>query len=115
MSRDWRDRLEDMRDCCVKIVKYTSNLSKAEFCQDEKTYDAVLRNLEIIGEAAKRVPDHARTVMAAIEWRKIAGMRDWVAHGYFGLDPNTIWDTIKSDVPTLLDAIEKFLDDSDGS
>lgn len=114
MSRDWRLRLEDMRECCVKIIEYTSDLSKDGFSKDEKTYDAVLRNLEIIGEAAKQVPDHARRAMASIEWRQIAGMRDWVAHGYFGLDRNMIWDTVKSDVPTLLGEIEKFIGNPDG-
>ena len=107
MSRDWRLRLDDIRDCCRKILRYTSQVSKEDFLADAMLYDAVVRNLEIIGEAAKHVPVHVRESMASIEWKRIAGMRDWTAHGYFKLDSAILWNVIEAKIPALLAELEK--------
>ena len=69
---------------------------------DEKTFDAVMRDLEIIGEAAKHIPPEVRAQHPEIDWQKIAGLRDIVVHEYFGLDVEIIWDVITREVPTLL-------------
>ncbi len=80
-----------------------------QLIQDEKTYDAVVRNLEIIGEAAKHIPSEAQVLMPDIDWRKAAGMRDMLAHVYFGIDNDILWDVVQNKVPELAKAIEAFL------
>ena len=80
MSRDWRFYVDDMVQACEKIARYVSGMDKAAFLGDEKTYDAVLRNLEVIGEAAKQLPESIRNRHPSTEWRKIGGFRDVVAH-----------------------------------
>src|SRR5262245_45363032 len=86
MPRDFEVYLEDIRQAIGKIRRYTEGLTRDAFEQDDKTLDAVIRNLEIIGEAAKIVPDSVRASYPAIEWRKIAGLRDILAHQYFEVD-----------------------------
>jgi uncharacterized protein with HEPN domain len=69
-------------------------------------YDAVLRNLEVIGEAVKNLPEDARSCAPGIEWKKIAGLRDVIAHGYFGVDDEILWSIVRDKVPELLTAME---------
>jgi uncharacterized protein with HEPN domain len=70
-----------------------------QFRADERTFDAVVRNLEIMGEAAKHIPDATRAHMSKVPWRKIAGMRDWLAHAYFGIDFDILWDVVRNMFP----------------
>ena len=86
LSRDWQLYQSDMRAAAGKVVRYTAGMDRLAFAKDELTRDAVLRNLEIIGEAAKYVPPDARARLADVDWRRIAGFRDVVAHAYFGID-----------------------------
>jgi uncharacterized protein with HEPN domain len=106
VSRDWHQYLDDIRSSCLKIVRFTEGMSMADFVADEKTYDAVLRNLEVIGEAAKHVPDAVRETIPSVPWRKVSGLRDIVAHAYFGVDDNIVWDVVRNKVPELLAALE---------
>ncbi len=106
MSRDWELYIEDILDACGKIVLYTEGMSFEQFTTDTKTYDAVVRNLEIIGEASKNIPDTARVTMPEIEWRKAAGLRDIIAHAYFGIDDQILWDIVKRKVPEMLHAVK---------
>lgn len=99
MSRDFRLYLEDIVLACEKIERYTDKLDFSGFTSDERTYDAVLRNLEVIGEAAKRVPDEIKSGMPHIPWRAIAGFRDFVAHVYFALDDEIVWNAVCNEVP----------------
>ena len=102
MSRDYRLFLEDMQTSSEKIVRYTRGLNKEEFLKDEKTYDAVVRNLTVIGEAVKHIHDKVRERYAQLEWREIAGFRDIAIHEYFGIDEEILWDIIQNEVPSLL-------------
>ncbi len=107
MSREYRFFLDDMQKACEKVIRYSRNLTREQFVADEKTFDAVMRDLEIIGEAAKHIPDTVRTQHPDISWHKIAGLRDVVAHEYFGLDIEIIWDIVTREVPALLEQLKR--------
>ena len=109
MSRDFRLYLDDIQSSCDKILQYTQNLGFDEFISDGRTFDAVVLNLQIIGEAAKHVPDSIRTKYSEVDWRRIAGLRDVIAHGYFGLDKHIVWDLVQNRVPELLRQIQRIL------
>ena len=84
-------------------------LSREQFFANELARDAALWNLLVLGEAAKQVPEHIRLEHSAIEWRKISGFRDVLAHGYFGLDEDIIWDVIENKIPPLRQAVDQAL------
>lgn len=107
--RDYKQHLEDILLAIRKIRTYTANLSLPEFRKHELVCDAVVRNLEIIGEAAKQIPPDIRGKASAVEWKKIAGLRDILIHEYFGVDVDILWDIIKNKLPDLEKAIRKFL------
>ena len=109
MSRDYRLYLDDIRESCEKVLRYVHGLTFSQFVHDEKTFDAVVRNLEIIGEAAKHIPPDIRSRYPEVEWPKIAGLRDVVVHEYFGLDGDILWDIVQNHVPALLDHVLRIL------
>jgi len=110
MSRDEFMYLQDIAESCEKILRFTSGLSKPGLIEDERTFDAVVRNLEIIGEAAKHISEDLRKQLTDIEWRKAAGLRDMLAHAYFGIDNDILWDVVQNKIPELATAINVFLD-----
>ena len=99
--REWSLYLQDMQGFCQKVIRYTTGLTGAEFERNELVYDAVLRNLELLGEATKQIPEHVRERHPDVPWRRIAGLRDVLAHAYFGLESATIWQVVSSSVPAL--------------
>jgi len=101
-TRDWRLYADDIIEACGKIRRYTAGMTFDAFVADDRTRDAVIRNIEIIGEAAKKLPDEVIAKAPSVPWRKVRGMRDVVAHGYFGLDSKLVWDT----ATTKIDEIE---------
>jgi uncharacterized protein with HEPN domain len=109
VSRDARLYLIDMRDACARVMHHCGGLSREQFFANELARDAALWNLLVLGEAAKQVPEHIRLEHSAIEWRKISGFRDVLAHGYFGLDEDIIWDVIENKIPPLRKAVEQAL------
>lgn len=109
MSRNPRLYIEDMLNSCAKVMRYSGKKTLEQFKQDEMVYDAVLRNLEIIGEAAKNVPDDIRQRFPFIEWRKISGFRDIAAHQYFSISDSILWDVIKNKIPELHTQIDRIL------
>lgn len=101
MPRDYKVYLDDMLESVAKIRDYTLGLNFEGLKKDPKTLDAVVRNLEIIGEAAKRVPEDVRRLYPDVEWKKIGGIRDILIHEYFGIDVNIIWDIVQKKLPVL--------------
>ena len=93
--------LADIHESIARIERYSAGLDRAGFEADEKTVDAVVRNLEIIGEAARQLPEDFTQRNPQIEWRKIAGLRNRIVHDYFGLDLEIIWHIVRSDLPAL--------------
>lgn len=109
MPRDYKVYLDDILEASARIRNYTSGLTLEGFKNDTKTLDAVVRNLEVIGEAAKKVPDDVRSRHSDVEWKKIAGLRDILIHEYFGIDVNIIWDILKNKLPSLEEQVRKIL------
>ncbi len=110
MSRDYRLFLEDILNCGLSIQRYAAGLDFDQFVSNRMAYDAILRNVELIGEAAKNVPPDIRARYPEVEWREIAGLRDVVAHEYFGLQDETLWDIVSHEVPVLVEQVRKILD-----
>jgi uncharacterized protein with HEPN domain len=100
--------LDDIVEACVKVGKYSAGLTLEQFRQDEKTIDAVVRNLEIIGEAAKSLPEEIKENIV-VDWKRIAGLRDVLIHNYFGIDVVIIWDIVQSKVPELHQQVTSYL------
>jgi len=108
-ERDIRTYLIDILDCLKKIEDYIHGMSYEDFLQDDKTKDAILRNLEVIGEAVKNIPEPIKTKYPDVEWESAAGMRDRLIHEYFGVSFPIVWETIKQDLPILKRSIEAIL------
>ena len=109
MSRDPLLFLEDIEKSCEKVVRYTEGRSKDQVFDDGIRADAVLLNLHIIGEAVKKLPGDLRERHPDVAWREIAGLRDVIAHAYFALDADILWDAVERDVPALLDAVREII------
>jgi uncharacterized protein with HEPN domain len=101
-QREWRFYLDDMIDFAGKVLAYTDGLDQASFVASGLSYDASLRNLELIGEAATHIPDEVRVAQPQIPWRMIIATRNQLIHGYLGIDNDTLWSIIQDDLPELL-------------
>jgi uncharacterized protein with HEPN domain len=110
-KRDIKLLLEDMHDACQKIIKYTEGLLYTDFLEDEKTVDAVVRNFEIVGEAAARIPKEFKIEHPDIQWNRIAGFRNRIIHEYFGIDYEMLWKIKEQNVPELLGRLLAKLND----
>jgi len=107
--RDYKLYLDDISEAIKKIEKYTKGLSLQKMKKDDLVKDGVVRNLEIIGEAVKNIPQRIKEKYPAIEWKKISGLRDVLAHEYFGIDVEILWDIIKNKLPDLKKEISFLL------
>lgn len=101
--------LKDMVDAINNIEKYTKWISFKQFSRDHMVVDAVVRNFEIIGEAAKHVSRETKSHYPQIPWREIAGMRDKMIHEYFGVEIDIVWETIEKSLPELRETLVKLL------
>ena len=109
MPRDFKVYLEDILEAICKIHDFTHGMTLDTFSKDTKTLDAVVRNLEVVGEAVKGIPEQIRKRHPEAEWKKIAGLRDVLMHEYFGIDVEIIWDIIQNKLPILESETKKLL------
>ncbi len=107
--RDPRVYLEDMLEAIRKVKSYTRAKSFEDFQSDEIVVDAVVRNLEVLGEAAKQLPDDLKSSQPDVEWRKIVGLRDVLIHQYFGVHLGIVWEVVQGKIPPLEAAIRQIL------
>lgn len=103
--------LEDILEACNNIQKYVSSADEDDFTENQMIVDAVVRNLEIIGEAAKNLPDSVREKKSSIEWRKIQGLRNILIHEYFGVDLEILRDIVKNKIPELQTEVRDITND----
>ena len=109
-ERDQTAYLDDMLGFCERVCSYTADQQLPALIADTMRYDATLRNLELIGEAATRVPDEIRVLAPDIPWRLIVGTRNRLAHAYLGIEPETIWFIIQNKIPALQQQLKALLD-----
>ncbi len=102
------DLLEDILMCMKKIQAYIDGLTYNQFSNDLKSQDAIIRNIEIIGEATRHLSDAIRTKYKHIPWKEIAGTRDHLIHGYFGVNIDIVWEIATIDIPKLKAQIEEI-------
>jgi len=101
--------INDIHDCILKIEEYLEGISEERFCEDYEKQDSVLRRLEIIGEAVKRLPEDLKGDYPNIPWKDIAGTRDVLIHEYSGVNLKRIWKTVKKDLPELKNQVGEIL------
>ena len=109
MSRDPLLYLEDILDACDKIRTYVQGETQESLEEDAMRFDAVVRNLELIGEAARQLPKPIHDAIPRVPWREIIAMRNILVHGYFGIDPDVVWTVATGKIDPLADAIKEYL------
>jgi len=114
MKREYGDYIEDIIRSVNDVEEFTRGMSYDDFIQDKKTIYAVIRALEVLGEAAKNIPHSIRDNYPHVPWRKMAGMRDKLIHQYFGVDLEILWKMVQKDLTHLKPLMENFLDDLEG-
>ena len=110
--RDWALFVDDIQQAYDKISGYVSGMSFEDFCADTRTVDAVVRNLEIIGEASRGIPDDKQLLKPEIDWAAIRGLRNRIVHEYFGLSLSVIWAIVQTDLPVLAQQLSSWSNES---
>ena len=108
--RNYADYLRDILDACDKARQFVVGMDYEQFARDSKTAFAVVRAIEIVGEATKRIPPDVRQRFADVPWRSMTGMRDKLAHDYMGVNLRVVWQTVQEDLPALEPAVRRVLD-----
>ena len=106
--REWRFYITDMIAFAANVISYTDGFDQERFVSSGITYDATLRNLELIGEAATHIPQEIREMYNQVQWRLIIATRNKLIHGYLGIDNDTLWSIIQTDVPELLSQLQQI-------
>ena len=109
-KRNQKLLLEDILSSAGKIINYTQNLSFEEFVADEKTIDAVIRNFEIIGEAAHHLPDQIKDNYTSVDWFRLRGFRNRIVHDYMGIDYKIVWNIKENYLPQLVEDVKLILE-----
>ncbi len=110
--RNWQLRIEDIIECIDKISRYIQGMDMTTFLANDLVVDAVVRNISVIGEAARHVPDEIQTRYPHLPWREMRGMRNVIVHEYFGADAITIWETACRELPPLVEPLRRILHDN---
>ena len=105
-DRDLRDYINDLIEACEDILSFTKGMSYSDFANDKKTVNAVIRSLEVIGEATKKLPVSFRGNYPDIPWKQMAGMRDKLIHEYFGIDKQMVWQAVEKHIPNILPLVK---------
>ena len=111
MTRKWRDYIGDILASIQEVEDFTQGMQYDSFAGDRKTVNAVVRSLEVMGEAAKRVPDDVRQRYPDVPWKRMTGMRDKLIHEYSGVDLEIVWGVVKTELPPVKPLIEQILRD----
>ena len=111
MPRDYKVSLQDVLQSISDVVEFSAAMTLEQFRNDKKTVHAVVRNLEVIGEAIKRVPPQVRDRHPGVPWQRIAGLRDILIHHYFGIDVDIVWDIVQDKLPELKTRVEEILNE----
>jgi uncharacterized protein with HEPN domain len=109
VTRDYLDHLDDILTSIDETAEFTADMSFESFTVDRKTVNAVVRSLEVIGEAAKSIPEHLRAQAPGVPWKYMAGMHDKLIHEYFGVDLGTVWTVTKDELPPLRPELERLM------
>lgn len=112
--KDWRVRIDDMLEAIGRCQSYVAGLDSTAFANDSRSQDAVARNLEIIGEAASKMPEPVREAFPLIPWQQMAEMRHILIHEYHSVDPDILLRTVHNDLPPLVPMLQAALDDAQG-
>ena len=109
MKREYEDYLHDMLENAEKALSFVQGMDYDGFCTDDKAVYAVIRALEIIGEAARKIPEDVRQANPEIQWREIAAMRNKLTHEYFGVNTKVVWRTVHEDLPIIIPLLQNIL------
>ena len=109
MSRIYLDYLQDMLENANRAIQFVANMNYEVFAKDDKTVYAVIRAVEIIGEAASNIPENVISKYSEIPWRDVKGLRNKLVHRYFGINMEVVWQTIHEDLPMIIEALENIL------
>ena len=110
--RSWQQRLQDILDAAQRISRYTQGMTYVEFVADRRTFDAVLHNLAVIGDAANRLPREIKSLFPSVAWSDMVGMRIIIAHIYFRISEPPVWRAV-NELPPLIRQLENYLQSTD--
>jgi uncharacterized protein with HEPN domain len=111
MNRALRDYIADILTALDEVESFTAGMDYESFVGDKKTVNAVVRSLEVMGEAAKRIPEEVRQAYPQVPWKRMAGMRDKLIHEYSGVDLEIVWTVVKTELPPTRPSVEHILRD----